>query len=70
MRVVGTVNTKDNLCDWCQLEMPTCPKENHIKFGDGKGNDNIIECSEFLFIGGDKSKIIGKPELGVIKRAE
>ena len=70
MRVVGTKSTKDKLCDWCHLEQPTCPKANHIRFGDGKGNDNVIECSEFMFIGGDESKIIGKPELGVIKRAE
>lgn len=68
MRVVATKNTKDNLCDWCQLCIPECPKANHIKFGNGKGNDNIIECSEFLFKGGDSSRIIGKPELGVIKK--
>ena len=68
MRVVATKNAQDNLCNWCQLHLPECPKANHIKFGNGIGNDNVIECSEFLFKGGDSSKIIGKPELGVIKR--
>lgn len=69
MRVVGTKSTKGNLCNSCQEHIAECPKANHIKFGDGKGNDNVIECSEFLFNGRDKDKIIGKPELGVIKRA-
>ena len=47
-RVVATESTKDILCNYCQLEFPTCPKANHIKFGDGVGNDNVIECSEFV----------------------
>ena len=47
-RVIATESTKDNLCNYCQLDFPTCPKANHIKFGDGKGNDNVIECSEFV----------------------
>jgi len=47
MRVTKTDSTKDNLCNYCQNEIPTCPKANHIKFGNGKGNDNVIECSEF-----------------------
>lgn len=47
MRVTKTNSTKDNLCDYCMNEIPTCPKANHIRFGDGKGNDNVIECSEF-----------------------
>ena len=47
MKVTKTNSTKDNLCDYCQYEQPTCPKANHINFGDGKGNDNIIECSKF-----------------------
>jgi hypothetical protein len=73
MRVVGTMNSKDNLCKYCQLEIPTCPKANHLVFGDGVGNDNIIECSEFkikaLTCAG-YYPIIGKPEDGVIKSAE
>ncbi len=73
MRVVATKSSKDDLCNYCQLEQPTCPKANHIKFGDGVGNDNIIECSEFLTKSlGNKANfpIVGRPELGVIKRAE
>jgi len=70
MRVVATKSSKDNLCDYCQLSIPECPKANHLKFGDGVGNDNVIECSEFLTrsIHGN-FPIIGKPELGVIARA-
>ena len=68
MRVVGTTSTKDNLCDYCQLCQPECPKANHIKFGDGIGNDNVIECSEFIVKSMDNNyPIIGKPELGVFK---
>lgn len=40
-------DTKINLCDNCKLEIPTCPKAEVIEFGDGKGNDNIISCSEY-----------------------
>jgi len=71
MRVVGTISKKDNLCDYCQLHIAECPKANHLKFGDGIGNDNVIECSEFLVKQWNHNfPIIGKPELGVIKRAE
>jgi hypothetical protein len=71
MRVVGTESTKDNLCDYCQLHIATCPKANHLKFGDGIGNDNVIECSEFVVMSWHNNfPIIGKPELGVIKRAD
>jgi len=48
MRVTGTKSSKDNLCDYCQLHIDTCPKANHIEFGNGVGNDNVIECSEFV----------------------
>lgn len=71
MRVVATKDSKDTLCKYCQLSFASCPRANHIKFGDGIGNDNVIECSEFIV----KSifanyPIIGKPEYGVIHRAE
>ena len=70
MRVTGTIKTTDNLCDYCQLEIPTCPKANHIKFGNGNGNDNVIECSEFVLKSWNHNfPIIGKPELGIIPRA-
>jgi hypothetical protein len=48
MRAIKTKSTKDHLCEYCQLDFATCPKANHIKFGDGIGNDNVIECSEFV----------------------
>ena len=51
MRVTKTISTKDNLCKYCQLMIPTCPKANQLKFGNGIGNDNIIECSEFIVDG-------------------
>lgn len=71
MRVVGVIDKKDNLCNYCQLSIPTCPKANHLKFGVGIGNDNVIECSEFLVDGTkwDTKKIIGMPEYGVIPSA-
>lgn len=47
-RVIKTKFTTDNLCNYCQLEFATCPKANHIVFGNGVGNDNIIECSEYV----------------------
>lgn len=69
MRVVGTKSTKDHLCDYCQLEIPTCPKATHIKFGDGLGNDNVIECSEFVTRRWHNNyPIKGMPELGVFKK--
>ena len=36
-------DSKVNLCDDCGLCMPDC-NASDFKFGDGKGNDNIIEC--------------------------
>ena len=47
MRIIKTKCTKDNLCKYCSNDFATCPKANHIVFGDGVGNDNVIECSEF-----------------------
>lgn len=67
-RVVATKDSKDNLCKYCQHHFSTCPKAYHIKFGDGVGGDNVVECSEFI----SKSMwanfpIEGKPEYGVIR---
>jgi hypothetical protein len=71
MRVTGTKSSKDHLCKYCQRDFATCPKANHIKFGDGKGNDNVIECSEFKVISVfNNYPIEGKLELGVVKIAE
>ncbi len=48
MKTARTKDTKDNLCDYCKLSIPECPKPKHIKFGNGIGNDNVTECSEFI----------------------
>ena len=48
MRVIKTKNTQDNLCTYCSNNFATCPKANHITFGNGVGNDNVIECSEYV----------------------
>lgn len=48
VRIKKATDTKVNMCDFCGYEFATCPKANHIKFGDGKGNDNVIECSEYI----------------------
>lgn len=71
MRVVKTKSSKDMLCNYCSLEYPSCPKANHLEFGDGVGNDNIIECSEFLVRRQQNNyPIEGVPELGVIKKGK
>jgi len=71
MRVVKVISDKDILCKYCGLDFATCPKANHIRFGSGKGNDNVIQCSEFrcrtYF---NNFPIEGMPELGVIKCAD
>lgn len=71
MRVTATINEKDNLCSYCGYEFATCPKASHIKFGTGVGNDNVIECSEYVPISWNNNyPIVGKPELGVFPRGE
>jgi len=41
------------------------------QFGDGAGNDNVIECSEYVLQQWNHNfPIKGMPELGIIKRAE
>lgn len=38
-------DTKRNLCDACKFNIPECQALNtDIEFGDGLGNDNVIEC--------------------------
>ena len=71
MRVTATDNSKDNLCNYCLLTFADCPKASHIQFGDEKGHDSVIECSEFIVKGwGNKHSypIHGRPELGIFKR--
>ena len=42
-------NSKDNLCDSCELkgQIPECFNDD-LEFGDGRGNDNIIECKNYI----------------------
>lgn len=71
MRVVATKNEKDNLCNYCGHEFATCPKASHIKFGSGVGNDNVVECSEYISLSWNNNyPIEGKPELGVFPKGE
>jgi dCMP deaminase len=45
-------DTKRNLCDTCKFFIPECDAlQEDVQYGDGKGNDNIIECTKY------KSKI-------------
>lgn len=40
------MDTKIHLCDSCLNSFPECsPKI--IEFGEGKGNDNIVKCSDY-----------------------
>lgn len=38
-----TYSAKDNLCDYCVFEFPTCKAKN-AKFGHAIGNDNVVSC--------------------------
>lgn len=40
------IDRRDNLCDYCEYERSSCKgmKYNTIVFGEGKGNNNIIQC--------------------------
>lgn len=41
-------DTKINLCDTCKFEVPTCSAiYPDIQFGNGWGNDNVIECKRY-----------------------
>ena len=41
---------KVNLCDTCRYSQPECMNDmtvEDIEYGDGKGNDNIIKCTNY-----------------------
>lgn len=41
-------NNSVHLCNSCCNYYPECSDENHIvKFGDGKGNDNVCCCNKY-----------------------
>ena len=48
MRVYRTKESTQNLCDYCYQHIAECTKGTVIEFGNGKGNDNITGCSEFV----------------------
>lgn len=35
-----------NLCDTCEHDYPICNGK-QVRFGTGKGNDNIIKCNTY-----------------------
>lgn len=37
---------KMHLCDSCTYQYPNCDADS-IEFGNGKGNDNVIECDAY-----------------------
>lgn len=39
-------DTKIHLCDSCIYWVPECNPE-RIEYGDGFGDDNVIECSQY-----------------------
>lgn len=42
-----TENTKEHLCDSCLVNnVPECMSDD-TEFGDGFGNDNIIQCENY-----------------------
>ena len=40
------IDTKRNLCNTCKHSIPTCEAVN-IEFGNGVGNDNVVNCDCF-----------------------
>jgi len=41
-------DTKLNLCSTCSLEIPSCSATfEDVEYGDGTGNDNVIECKHY-----------------------
>ena len=47
-------DTKINLCDNCAFEIPECAATpGDVVYGDGRGNDNVIECSKYEKLKGE-----------------
>jgi hypothetical protein len=47
MRIIRTSDSKEHLCNTCvkSKDFPQCLPDD-VEFGNGKGNDNIIACSQ------------------------
>ena len=42
-------NKEVNLCNDCEYGcMAACPITENVKFGNGQGNDNVIECENYI----------------------
>ena len=54
------IDTKINLCSTCIHDIPTC--KGKPKFGNGIGNDNVIQCIEYSKLRGE-CKCTEPPEL-------
>lgn len=39
--------TDHNLCDYCTKEQPVCTSKEDVVLGDGKGDDNVIQCRKY-----------------------
>jgi ferredoxin len=46
MKIVKANGIHDNLCDSCEYCVSYCEPE-HVLFGQGHGNDNVIECDQY-----------------------
>ena len=47
MKTYKTKLSTDNLCDSCDFEIIYCSCQK-TEFGDGIGNDNVIECDSLV----------------------
>ena len=43
MRETFTTDTEQNMCDTCLNDFADCESQ-HVTFGNGVGNDNVISC--------------------------
>ena len=46
MRIWRTNDSTENLCDTCPMCIADCDGES-LEFGDGTGNDNVIQCDAY-----------------------
>ena len=45
MKTFRSSDSTLNLCDYCGFCIPDCNQE--VEFGDGVGEDNVIQCQGF-----------------------
>ena len=69
MAIPRAKDSKANLCDTCMLHPAECGAiAEFLEYGDGPGNDNVIECPSYhdSFIKLPKPNKIMKPTIGRI----